>query len=248
MTKKRLADLLKEEASKSEPSGGASAPEAAADSGTHSEEPAAQTEAIPAAKASTRKTSTNRRTGSRASAKASPRTGTKATQKPASTPSPSANSQTAVSQAKDPSEPPSDSRIAELEAALAQANQEKADLEKTMEGLQADLAAQQTRLFELKDSLDQAAAQAQAKTQALEKAEAALAEAKQTILKLTDAKASAAAPMVPATPRRSGGDIIPRQPVAPSNRPGYVRGVPTHTSQTEQPNPMLSDADIGWVD
>jgi Tfp pilus assembly protein FimV len=146
--------------------------------------------------------------------------------------------------------PPNEPTSAALEATLAAVQQEKADLEKIVQGLQQDLAAQQSRLFELTDSLDQAQADLKAKTAALQQTEEALAEAKATILKLS---APAPAPVVPAPsrpaqPRRSGGDIIPRQPITGSAHPGYVRGVPTYTSQTEQPNPMLSDADIGWVD
>jgi Tfp pilus assembly protein FimV len=119
-----------------------------------------------------------------------------------------------------------------------------------VQGLQQDLAAQQSRLFELTDSLDQAQADLKAKTTSLQQTEEALAEAKATILKLS---APTPAPAVPAPirsvpPRRSGGDIIPRQPSTGPAHPGYVRGVPTYTSQSEQPNPMLSDADIGWVD
>jgi hypothetical protein len=119
-----------------------------------------------------------------------------------------------------------------------------------VQGLQQDLAAQQSRLFELTDSLDQVQADLKAKTTALQQAEEALTEAKATILKLSASTPAPAvpAPLSPAPLRRSGGDIVPRQPIPGPAQPGYVRGVPTYTSQTEQPNPMLSDADIGWVD
>ena len=138
---------------------------------------------------------------------------------------------------------------AELAATLAAVQREKADLETIVQGLQEDLAAQQSRLFELTDSLDQAQADLKAKTDSLQETEEALAEAKATILLSAPAPAPAAtAPIRPALPRRSGGDIIPRQPSPGPAQPGYVRGVPTYTPQSDQPNPMLSDADIGWVD
>jgi len=99
--------------------------------------------------------------------------------------------------------------VAALESALATAQQDKADLEKTIHGLQQDLEAQQSRLFELTDSLDQVKGDLAAKTQALQTTEAALAEAKATILKLSAPPEKAESRM--AAPRRSGGDIGPAQ-------------------------------------
>jgi hypothetical protein len=117
-----------------------------------------------------------------------------------------------------------DPKILELEAALATSETAKVALEKTVKGLQSDLEVQQARLFELKDSLD--------------KSQAELREAKQTILSLSQVNTPAAAPT----------NIVPRPPASPPSQPGYVRGVPAQVPLGGQPNSMLSDADIGWVD
>ncbi|MGB3200538.1 MAG: hypothetical protein WBA99_06530, partial [Nodosilinea sp.] len=135
-------------------------------------------------------------------------------------------------------------RLSSLEKDLAAVQTEKARLEKTVAGLQNDLETQQGRLFELKDSLDQAETTAKAKAEALAKTQAELDEAKKTILKLSEAPAPTSVPS-----RISGVDILPRRPVEPkTNRPAYHRGVPDYAIQKGQPNSMLSDADIGWVD
>ena len=98
----------------------------------------------------------------------------------------------------------------------------------------------------MKDSLAQAEATAKTKTDALAATQSELDEAKQTILKLA---AAPAAPAATPTPRRiSGVDILPRRPVETQGKPAYHRGVPEYQPQTAQPNPMLTDADIGWVD
>jgi hypothetical protein len=266
MTKKRLSDLLKEEASKSETPGEASSPvtqpAVQADPTQLPQAEEAKASKAPAAKTTTarkttssRRASSNRRTSTSRAAASQVAPPTTSAQPELPTPEvaaePVAEPPVKVAEAK--SETPPDPALAQLEAVLATLTQEKAALEKTVQGLQSDLAAQQTRLFELKDSLDKAEAVAKAKTKALEKSEAALAEAKQTILKLTDTQATASVPakapaLEPTPMRRSGGDIIPRQPMAAPSKPGYVRGVPTYTAQSDQPNPMLSDADIGWVD
>ncbi len=247
MTKKRLSDLLKEEASKADTLGEAPAPANPSDETTSA--PEGETARPPIQ--SRRKTASSR-------AKTPKGTSTKGTRR-----SP-AQRETTVQPSHQISPPPpsdetADSALsvtpsngptaAELAATLAAVQREKADLETIVQGLQEDLAAQQSRLFELTDSLDQAQADLKAKTDSLQETEEALAEAKATILLSAPAPAPAAtAPIRPALPRRSGGDIIPRQPSPGPAQPGYVRGVPTYTPQSDQPNPMLSDADIGWVD
>ncbi|MBU6229817.1 MAG: hypothetical protein KGQ93_08990 [Cyanobacteria bacterium REEB459] len=134
-----------------------------------------------------------------------------------------------------PSEPPApsalDPRLAELQQALAGVEAEKAALASTVKALQSDLEAHQGRLFELKDQLDKSQTELQA--------------AKQTILKLSQAQ-SAPTPVSKSSGRVSGVDILPRSPG--QSRPGYSRGVPVQPAQVSQPNPMMSNEDIGWVD
>ena len=250
MTKKSLSDLLKEEASKADLPGEAPGPADSSDPAT----PAPGVEPIRPPSQSRRKTVSSRaKTPKSTPAKSDGRATAqrKTTVQPKDQPKdqPSAATPGAESADTAPSiTAPSEPTAAELAATLATVQREKADLETMVQGLQQDLAAQQSRLFELTDSLDQTQADLKAKTTALQQTEEVLTEAKATILKL-----SATAPLAPPAPapaplRRSGGDIVPRQPITGPAQPGYVRGVPAYSPQTEQPNPMLSDADIGWVD
>ncbi|MBE9138351.1 hypothetical protein IQ254_14335 [Nodosilinea sp. LEGE 07088] len=221
MTKKSLSDLLKEEVNKAE----APAPEAT---------PEADGDAPVAPKAkprrSTRSTTSTRRTAAnRQPAKPSK---AKTTAKPAALATPAAEPATNIDLAQ---------RLDTLEKELATTQKDKSQLAKTVAGLQKDLETQQSRLFELKDSLAQAEATNQAQADTLAKTQAALDEAKATILKLSEVK--------PVTPRRvSGVDVLPRPPLEPKARPAYRRGVPEYAIQKGQPKPMLTDADIGWVD
>ncbi len=238
MTKKRLSDLLKEEVNK------ADAPDTAAET---------ETEAAPKPSrraSSARRTATSRRTkAATPNPAAEPESKSKPEPKPDSQPEPEAGADPVAeaqpAQAIAPQPPaPGDSadRLSALEKDLAASQKDKAQLEKTIAGLQKDLETQQGRLFELKDSLAQAETAAKAKAEALAKTQAELDEAKKTILKLTEAAA-------PAPHRISGVDILPRRPVEPkANRPAYHRGVPDYAIQKGQPNTMLTDADIGWVD
>jgi len=253
MTKKSLSDLLKEEVSKADTPEEAPAPSDASSEITAT--PEAETARQPIQ--SRRKTASSRaKTPKSTPAKSAGRSTSqsKATVQPSDQPiiaaTPAATLAAGSADAPPIAITPNETASAELEATLAAVQQEKADLEKIVQGLQHDLAAQQTRLFELTDSLDQAQADLKAKTDALQQTEKALAEAKATILKLSAPTPAPVAPAAsrPAPLRRSGGDIVPRQPITRPAQPGYVRGVPTYTSQSEQPNPMLSDADIGWVD
>lgn len=235
MTKKSLSDLLKEEVNK------ADAPEPAATP------PAEADEATPAAPKATASRRASRSSSSRRTA-----TGRQSAKpKDKVTPTPKAKAEVPAAKPEAKAEAPASSdadlaqRVSTLEKDLATAEKDKAQLEKTIAGLQKDLETQQGRLFELKDSLDQAEAATKAKAEALSKTQAELDEAKATILKLAAAPDPAAAP---ATRRISGVDITPRRPAETKAKPAYHRGVPEYTPQTGQPNPMLSDADIGWVD
>ncbi|MBE9155860.1 hypothetical protein IQ265_03295 [Nodosilinea sp. LEGE 06152] len=233
MTKKRLSDLLKEEVTKADAPG------------------AAEAEAAPQPSrraSSARRTATSRRTKATSQPAAEPESKTEPESKPEPQPEPEvaaepiAPDQPAAAIAPQPPANDMADRLSALEKDLAAAQKDKAQLEKTVAGLQKDLETQQGRLFELKDSLDQAETAAKAKADALTKTQAELDEAKKTILKLTETAA-------PAPHRISGVDILPRRPVEPkANRPAYHRGVPDYAIQKGQPNPMLTDADIGWVD
>ncbi len=255
MTKKSLSDLLKEEVNK------ADAPDAGAAAEAEAEEAKKAEPATPKATASRRasRSSSSRRTvTSRQSAKTETKATPSAKAKAAAPPEPQAETKatsSAKAKAAAPPEPQAEApvapdadraqRVSALDKVLTPAPKDKAQLEKTVAGLQKDLETQQGRLFELKDSLDQAQTATQAKAEALAKTQAELEEAKQTILKLAEAPAPAA----PAAVRRiSGVDITPRRPVEAKDRPTYHRGVPEYAIQKGQPNPMLTDADIGWVD
>lgn len=236
MTKKRLSDVLKEEVNK------ADAPDSAA----------AEAEAAPKPSrraSSARRTATSRRPKAATSQPATePESTSSPEPKPESQPEPKPEPQPELDSGADVTAAQSSvqddlaDRLSALEKDLAATQKDKAQLEKTVAGLQKDLETQQGRLFELKDSLDQAETATKAKAEALTKTQAELDEAKKTILKLTEAAA-------PAPHRISGVDILPRRPVEPkANRPAYHRGVPDYAIQKGQPNPMLTDADIGWVD
>ncbi|MGG6238361.1 hypothetical protein ACQ4N7_06940 [Nodosilinea sp. AN01ver1] len=242
MTKKRLSDLLKEEVNKADVSDAAV--------------PEAEAAAKPSRRASSaRRTATSRRTKATAKPEAKSKSASKSEPKSEPKPEPIAEAEVAPDQpaaaiAPQPSAPDNmtdrlsalEKDLAASQKDLAAAQKDKAQLEKTVAGLQKDLETQQGRLFELKDSLDQAETTAKAKADALAKTQAELDEAKKTILKLTEAAA-------PAPHRISGVDVLPRRPVEPkANKPAYHRGVPDYAIQKGQPNPMLTDADIGWVD
>ncbi|PZU98741.1 MAG: hypothetical protein DCF32_19245 [Leptolyngbya sp.] len=242
MTKKSLSDLLKEEVNK------ADAPDPAIALPTDADEAPAVPKATASRRAS-RSSSSRRTAASRQSAKpegkAKPAAKAKAevaaTQPlTAAAPAVAAPTVTDVDLAQ---------RVSALEKDLATAEKDKAQLEKTVAGLQKDLETQQGRLFELKDSLAQSEAATKAKAEALTKTQAELDEAKKTILKLAETPAPAPAPTpAPAMRRTSGVDITPRRPMETKDRPTYHRGVPEYAIQKGQPNPMLTDADIGWVD
>ncbi len=263
MTKKRLSDLLKEEVNKADtPAASAPDPEADATQAEPEAKPAASKTTSRRASSASRRTSSSRQTSKPArSTRSTKTTGKTASQKQTDT---TAAKTTTQSTAQDKAEstatttpaiapevdPSADltATVKTLEQELAAAAKEKTRLEKVVEGLQKDLDTQQARLFELKDSLDQAEAATKAKAEALVKTQSELDEAKKTILQLTEANAQAPVPAKSTPIRRSGVDILPRRPVDSVSQKHYHRGVPETSVEKSQPNPMLSDADIGWVD
>ena len=257
MTKKSLSDLLKEEVNKADAPDLASTPAAEAgekEAAKAAPEAAAKTtsKAAPKATASRRasRTGAGRRTAtSRQTAKPEAKPEARPEEQAAAPdnavvgiPTSATSNTEAVAPAADLAQ-----RLSALEKDLAAAQKDKTQLEKTVAGLQKDLATQQERLFELKDSLSQAEVATKAKAEALAKTQAELDEAKQTILKLAEAPAPAQV-----SRRISGVDITRRRPIEASvnakAKPTYHRGVPEATLEKGQPNPMLTDADIGWVD
>lgn len=80
-------------------------------------------------------------------------------------------------------------QIAQLEADLKAAADREATLTKQVKGLQDDLAKQQQHIFEFKDALEKAETSAKVDAEKLQKATEELAEAKQVILKMTEAAA-----------------------------------------------------------
>ncbi|NJL45197.1 MAG: hypothetical protein HC922_04440 [Leptolyngbyaceae cyanobacterium SM2_3_12] len=124
------------------------------------------------------------------------------------------------------------------------------------------MATQQTRLFELKDSLDQAESAAQGKAKELAQVTAELDEAKKTILQLTEAKEAPPAPAkvpirhsgvdvlprpVQSSSKMTAVDVLPRRPVQPAAKTAS-KGLSPYAPGPTQSGTMLSDADIGWVD
>lgn len=149
-------------------------------------------------------------------------------------------------------------QIAQLEADLKASRAKEVTAAKQVEGLKADLAKQQTHVFELKTAHEQAHEQATALTDKLQKVTAELDDAKQTILKMTEAAAKPAA--AKPTPQKAqdkpaakpalsvkmpqGGDIARRSRRLPMAKP-----IPDYAIEHgEQKNRMLSNDEIGWVD
>lgn len=85
-------------------------------------------------------------------------------------------------------------RIVELEADLASTQGKEATLTKQIQGLKDDLAKQQDHIFELKDALENAQTTAKADAEQLQKVQTELAEAKQVILQMTEAAAQTPPP------------------------------------------------------
>ncbi|MEL7502525.1 MAG: hypothetical protein AAFN18_08655 [Cyanobacteria bacterium J06554_6] len=252
MTKKRIADLLKEEVAKSEESGAAAA-----------------AEPKPAPKRTTRKPSTRK-------ASSATKGQTRSRRKPAAEEKPAAEATVEVKATELAGELSTEAadisvaaeilknRISELENQLAAANQKIADL-------QADVATHQDRVYELKDSLDAAQQDAQKKDADWEKVKAELETAKDTIRQLTaepsspevpqpessqpkSSKSQLAAKAPPSEPKPArkimGADLATdRRTLSARRRSTGSKAIPDYAILRDgQQNSMLSDDDIGWVD
>jgi chromosome segregation ATPase len=262
MTKKRIADLLKEELEKP----------AAAGSETHQADgaksrdrkrPSAQTTPAAEAKSATAKSATAKSTTAKST------TAKSATAKTATAKSASAASsaqKTPAGKAKPATTSASTAeftdKIAELGAALNRSAEQ-------ISTLQADLSTHQSRIFELKDSLQKSERDRQQKDTALAKLSSELEEAKQTILKLTaaqaarqqEAKQSEQAKPESSTAKKPAEKPAEKSAEKPAARPSLslrkpyssYKSIPEYaiqrgTSDSGQINSMLSDDDIGWVD
>ena len=214
MTKKNLSDLLKEEATTPP----AAAPEL---------EVADETPAL--AKSTTVKKSARRGPSSRAKSTAS-RSGTASNQAKSKTAKVAEQSEKAASTATK-STPASSSRsatkadlekqITQLKADLKAAQTQESSLNKQVKGLQADMTQQQERLFELKDTLEQTQRTAKADSAKLKKVSKELKEAKQVILRMTEAAAAEPAPEPTPAPEPASPPALEAKPaLAVKMRPG----------------------------
>ncbi|MGB7247985.1 MAG: hypothetical protein WBC73_03520 [Phormidesmis sp.] len=245
MTKKRIADLLKEEVEK--PATGK-----AADSN--------DSEGKATAKKRTAKTTA--KTAAKTPAKTTAKTA--ATKTPAKTPAKSAAKSTAKASSASKNsaqenDPVLTSKISDLEAALQKSTAQ-------ISALQDDIETHQDRIFELKDSLEKAQSESQEKESQLQKLSAELKEAKQVILNLSATHQDAA---IPADPSQTKSQITTTEPAAAKasenaskarqslsvTRPRYssYKSIPEYaidrgTPLKGQNNSMMSDDDIGWVD
>lgn len=229
MTKKRIADLLKEEVEKPAEEKASIATDSTV-KGTRKRSPDPQSAATQSAgQATAKKTAAAQTNAQTKSAKAAA-----ATTKPA---------------AKSASDRQLTAKIAELEAALSQSAQKAS-------ALQADVDTHQDRIFELKDSLEKAESDRQAKTAQVTKLTAELDEAKQVILKLTEANQQAkdqAQAEPEATSEAPAAKPAERQSLQLRRPYTSYKSIPEYAIQRGTPaggqnNSMLSDDDIGWVD
>lgn len=226
MTKKRIADLLKEEIEKSDEGTGEGNPaNPEQPSKTKARKPAA---AKPGTAKSAAKTSAAKATSTATKATAPKATATKAVAKP-------------------------DEALTQKNAALETALQKNAE---HVAALRADVDTHQSRIFELKDALQDAETASQKKDAQLKDLTAKLAEAKQTILKLTEASESAAQHSEPAPePAAQKESETKRQSLKLQQRSPYSshKSIPEYAIQRGTPaggqsNSMMNDDDLGWVD
>ncbi len=259
MTKKRIADLLKEEVEKPVPE---------AESST--DKPTAKTEAKSSTKAGASKTSASKTAASKASASktvAAKSSRSKTTAKATAT-KPTAES-TAESTSTDTNTAALNKKIKTLEAALIKA-------ESQISALQDDVNTHQDRIFELKDSLETAENESKNKDADLEKISAQLKEARQTILKISENQnaekerlAKAEEQTIRETAEREAAEEkaateaaaeakklkAEKQKSSLSYRRPYssYKSIPEYAIQRGTPasgqnSSMLDDDDIGWVD
>ena len=264
MTKKRIADLLKEEVEKpADTTSSAKDPLA----GQSEDKSASQPAAKPASK-------TSGRTRKRSSAK----TTTAKTSTAKTTTAKATTAKSAASKAKsaEPDGHQSDSKQAVAEVALAKKitdlERQLAESTDQIAALQEDVDTHQGRIFELKDALEKAEkksiSEAEAAQSAAEEKDAQiktltaeLEEAKQTILKLSASRPDSRKPLV--SKREKSEKKAIAQPSAAkktttsglSVRKPYssYKSIPEYaikrgTALPGQNNSMLDDDDIGWVD
>ena len=148
-------------------------------------------------------------------------------------------------------------QITQLEADLKASQEREAVLTKQVKGLQGDLERQQGHVFELKDALEQAKSTAKVDAEKLKTATEELAEAKQVILKMTKA---AEKPVEKSTekPAVKPAESKPVLSVKMQSGGDIYRGnrrlpppkpIPEYAIEHgEQKNHMLSNDEIGWVD
>lgn len=261
MTKKRIADLLKEELEKPAAEGADRGPSENSDQGAGAENrdrkrPSTQTETAGAKAASTKASTGKMSTGKTSTAKASstkPSTAKSSTTKSAS--SAPAAQKTSATKAKpaaaDTNAVEFTDKIAELGAALNRSAEQ-------ISALQEDIATHQSRIFELKDSLQKSESDRTKKDSTIAKLASELDEAKQTILKLTAAQEKAKQQAEQAKPDPTAAKKPEDKPPARQSLslrqpyPSY-KSIPEYAIQRGTPeggqnNSMLSDDDIGWVD
>jgi len=243
MTKKRIADLLKEEVEKPADADSAAPPSKASSAAKKS------------SSATTAKAKASGEAKSRTRKRASAATATKASAaKSAAAKAASADSKPAALKPA-----ASDKKVAELEAALAKSAAQ-------VSALQEDVDTHQERIFELKDSLKSTQSEGKKKDAQLEKLAAELEEAKQTILKLTAAnkeketvaiaqKSAAAEAAKAAEEETKKADAKPAERQISVYRRPYTsyKSIPEYAIQRGTPasgqnNSMMDDDDIGWVD
>ena len=256
MTKKRIADLLKEEVEKPDGDGSTT--------GTAK----APTETGPSAKASSRTkkrtSSTSRASSSKSASTTSSSTRAKsASSKSASKKSASSKSAKADTAAKGNTSKAAASKsetapvaqdpnptIKALEISLQKANEQ-------IDALQADVSTHQARIFELKDSLQQAENTTKQKDTQLKQLTDELETAKATIRKLTEANREKAAQAADkAAADKAAADKAHRKSLTlQRSRTTYssYKSIPEYAIQRGTPaggqaNSMMSDDDIGWVD
>lgn len=237
MTKKRIADLLKEEVEK--PAKGKASSTAAASSRTRKRTSAA---ASGANKQSTAKSTAAKSTAAK--------TATAKTAKSATTKS----ATTSKSAAKDNSSALT-KKLTQLEAALEKSTAQ-------VVALQEDVDTHQSRIFELKDTLKKTEGDSKKKDTQLKKLTAELEDAKAVILKMSaaakDAAKSAAKPVVaekaplakakPSAKSASGLSLSRRGTPYSSYKSIPEYAIQRGTPAGGQTNSMMSDDDIGWVD
>ncbi|EKV02392.1 hypothetical protein Lepto7375DRAFT_4623 [Leptolyngbya sp. PCC 7375] len=221
MTKKRIADLLKEEVDKSNDAEQTPAPTPAQDS-----QPSKVGNGGTAETASG--TSRTRKRTNKTSTASKQTTAKKATTK---------QTTTEASNTADLKK-----QIADLKTSLKQAQEQ-------ISGLQDDIKTHQTRIFELKDELETSQKVAADKSEALTKVTEELETAKETIRKITAQQEEAAQQEDTPTKVIHGADLaVNRHTLSLRNRPSSYKAIPEYAIQRGEHNSMLSDDDIGWVD